>query len=342
MARKSTRPTVATIARDLGISPATVSYALNGKPGVSAALRERVVEHARVVGWTPHSGAQALRRGRSGNIGLVLVRDPQEISREPFYAAVTAGIESAVSAQGYELLLRFVQGGADEEVEVFRTWARQRRVDGVVLLDLTVDDPRPAVLESLGVTFGMLGHYTGPEHFVTLMTAEEEDARTVVEHLVEHGFDGCVQLTGPVRYSHEIRRQSLLAALCAEHGIPHSAAAGEYSIDGGRAALAQVDRGISARPAVVASSDLLALGALREALERGLLIPRDLGLISWDDSLIAEVATPSITALAREPFAMGRSAGDLLVRLIEDRLDGRLARHNAPATLVPRASSAAR
>src|SRR5699024_354440 len=83
MPRKSSRPTVATIARDLGISPATVSYALNDKPGVSAAMRERVLEHARAVGWTPQSGAQALRRGRSGNMGLVLVRDPEEVSREP-------------------------------------------------------------------------------------------------------------------------------------------------------------------------------------------------------------------------------------------------------------------
>ena len=100
MPAKPARPTVATIARDLGVSPATVSYALNDKPGVSAAVRERVLEHARAVGWTPHSGAQALRRGRSGNIGLVLVRDPQEISREPFYSAVTAGIESATSTRG--------------------------------------------------------------------------------------------------------------------------------------------------------------------------------------------------------------------------------------------------
>ena len=109
--KSSSRPTVSTIARDLGISPATVSYALNDKPGVGAATRQRVLEHAREVGWTPHSGAQALRRGRSGNIGLVLVRDPEEVSREPFYASVTAGIESATSAHGYELLIRFVGGG---------------------------------------------------------------------------------------------------------------------------------------------------------------------------------------------------------------------------------------
>lgn len=339
MPRKSPRPTVATIARDLGISAATVSYALNDKPGVSAALRERVVEHARAVGWTPHSGAQALRRGRSGNIGLVLVRDPEEMSREPFYAAVTAGIESATSSHGYELLVRFVREGPDAEVEVFRTWSHQRRVDGVVLLDLAEDDHRPAVLESLGVDFAVLGHYCGPEDFVKVTTAEAEDSRTVVAHILEHGYDGCIQLTGPADYTHERRRLSMLQQLCREHGIPHTHAAGAYTIDAGIAAFERADLRISPRPAIIASSDLLAIGALRAAHARGLAVPTDLGVLSWDDSLIAEVTSPAVTALSRRPFAMGRSAGDLLVQRIEGRIPGGSVLENAPAVLVPRQST---
>jgi len=340
MPRKTTRPTVTTIARELGVSPATVSYALNDKPGVSAAMRARVLDHANAVGWTPHSGAQALRRGRSGNIGLVLVRDPEEVSREPFYSAVTAGIESATSAHGYELLLRFVRGGADEEGDVFRTWAHQRRVDGVVLLDLAEADHRPAVLESLALDFAVLGHYSGPEDFVKVMTAEAEDAATVVDHIVERGYDGCLQLTGPSGFAHERRRLGLLEQLCAEHGIPHTHATGVYTIDSGYQAFESIDRRISARPAVIASSDLIALGALRAAASHAIEVPRDLGLVSWDDSLIAEVTSPGITALSRRPFDMGRSAGDLLVQKIEGSLTGGRTVEVAPASLVARDSTA--
>lgn len=342
MPRKPHRPTVATIARDLGISPATVSYALNDKPGVSAATRERVLEHAREVGWTPHSGAQALRRGRSGNIGLVLVRDPEELSREPFYSAVTAGIESATSAHSYELLIRFVRGGADDEIEVFRTWAHQRRVDGVVLLDIAEDDHRPAVLESVSLDFAVLGHYEGPEDYVQVTTAEPDDAATVVEHIVDTGYDGCLQLTGPIQFAHERRRLDLLRRLCAEHGIPHQHIPGAYTADSGYRALLEADHDLSSRPAVVASSDLIALGALRAAAAEGLEVPRDLGLVSWDDSLIAEVAAPGITALNRRPFDMGRTAGDLLVQKIEGRVPGGSSCGNTPATLVHRASTARR
>lgn len=339
MPRKSNRPTVATIAGDLGISAATVSYALNDKPGVGSALRERILEHARAVGWTPHSGAQALRRGRSGNIGLVLIRDPEEVSREPFYAAVTAGIESATSARGYELMVRFVPGGGGQEAEVFRTWARQRRVDGVVLLDLAEDDPRPALLEALNLEFGLLGHYQGPEDFVKVESAEDADARTVIEHLLERGYDGCLQLTGPAGYAHEVRRRTLIQELCAEHGLPHAWAAGRYTIEGGRSAFHQVDRAVSSRPAIIASSDLLAIGALRSAQDAGLEVPRELGLISWDDSLIAEVTSPAITALSRRPFEMGHSVGDLLVRRIEGQADVEKVLEVGAATLKPRAST---
>lgn len=339
MPRKSARPTVATIARDLGISPATVSYALNDKPGVGTALREKVLEHARAVGWTPHSGARALRRGRSGNIGLVLIRDPKEVSREPFYASVTAGIESATSAHDYELMVRFVPGGGDQEAEVFRTWARQRRVDGVVLLDLAEDDPRPALLESLNLEFGLLGHYRGPEDFVKVESAEAADARTVIVHLLERGYDGCIQLSGPAEYAHEPRRRTLVQELCAEHGLPHTWSAGHYSIEGGRSAFAQVDRSVSSRPAIIASSDLLAIGALRSAQETGIDVPGQMGLISWDDSLMVEVISPAITALARRPFELGHDIGDLLVRRIEGQSDVEKVLQAADGTLIPRAST---
>lgn len=340
MPRKPARPTVTTIARDLGISPATVSYALNDKPGVSAATRERVLEHARAVGWTPHSGAQALRRGRSGNIGLVLVRDPQELAREPFYSAVTAGIEAATSAHGFELLIRFVRGGADDEVDVYRDWAHQRRVDGVVLLDLAEDDRRPAVLESLALDFSVLGHYRGPEDFVAVITPEADDAATVVDHLLAHGYDGCLQLSGPSQYAHERRRRELLEQLCAQRGLAHQHIPGTYTVDSGFRAFHAADRSLSARPAMVASSDLIAVGALRAAAAEGIAVPHELGLVSWDDSLIAEVTVPSLTALSRQPFAMGRSAGGLLVQRIEGQVPSGTAVENDPATMVSRGSTA--
>lgn len=342
MPRKTSRPTVATIARDLGISAATVSYALNGKPGVGEVLRARIVEHAREVGWTPHSGAQALRRGHSGNIGLVMVRDPEERSREPFYAAVTAGIESATSARGRELLIRFVGGGVPEEVDVFRAWSHQRRVDGVVLLDMYEDDPRPPALAALGMPFSVLGTYTGPESFVNVLRSESDDGRTVLDHIEAQGYDGVVQLVGPTTLRHETRRIDLISTLCAERGLPHTYQSGTYSIDFGSEGFARSSLEASRRPAVIASSDLIAVGALRAARQARMVVPEEVGIVSWDDSLIAEVAYPALTALSRDAFGMGRHAGDLLLGHLDGEIPAGAVLHTGPATLVQRESTASR
>jgi len=340
MPRKTSRPTVATIARDLGISAATVSYALNGKPGVGASLRARVIEHAREVGWTPHSGAQALRRGHSGNIGLVMVRDPQERSREPFYAAVTAGIESATSARGRELLIRFVHGGIPEELDVFRAWSRQRRVDGVVLLDMYQDDPRPSTLAGLGMPFSVLGAYTGPESFVNVLRSEADDACTVLDHIEGQGYDGVIQLAGPTTFNHEFRRIDLIGTLCGERGLPHTYLSGTYSIDFGSDGFARSSLDISQRPAIIASSDLIAVGALRAARHGLVPVPKQVGIVSWDDSLIAEVAYPALTALSRDAFGMGQHAGELLLGHIDGEIPAGSVLNIGPATLIQRESTA--
>ncbi|WP_165831680.1 LacI family DNA-binding transcriptional regulator [Brachybacterium endophyticum] len=342
MVKTPARPTVATIARDLGVSSATVSYALNDKPGVSPAMRERVLDHARTVGWVPNFGARALRRGRTGNVGLVLVRDPEEVSREPFYAAVTAGIESATSARGFELLLRFVEGGIEEELRVFRTWAEQRRVDGVVLLDLTRDDPRPQALDSLRLPFSILGEYQGPERYVKVASAEQGDADLLIEHLGDCGYDGILQLTGPIEYGHEHRRRELMAELTARAGMRHASAEALYTIDGGRHAMRSLLPADPGRWAVLASSDLIAVGALRELRAEGVAIPTEMGVVSWDDSLIAEVTSPSLTALARRPFEKGQRAGELLARMIEASVASGTVSHTETSTLVQRESTARR
>ena len=339
MPRPSARPTIATIARDLGISPATVSYALNAKPGVSAATRDRVLAHAATVGWTPHSGARALRQGRSGNVGLVLARDPREVSHEPFFAALTAGIQSAASAAGRELLLRFVAGGAEEEMAVFRSWAEQRRVDGVLLLDLHLEDPRPALLAELGLPFVVLGAWEGTGPGVRLAGAEAADAETLVEHLRATGKDACLQLTGPLVYEHEHRRAELVAGLCARAGIAHATAAAPYTRSGGEEGLRRLPLDLGERPAVIASSDLLALGAQRALLADGRAVPGDVAVLSWDDSAIAENVDPPITALARRPYEQGQEAGALLLGLLDGGAPAGTVHRSAPSRLVVRASS---
>lgn len=235
--------------------------------------------------------------------------------------------------------MRFAAGG-EQHLDVLRDWADRRRVDGVVLLDLVSSDPRPPLLSDLGLPFAVLGGYDGPQDCVQVSTDETADAAAVLDHLEACGYDGVLQLTGPIAHRHEQRRLAIVQRMCAERGLPHAYAETDGTIDGGQKGFGQLEHDLSARPAVVAASDLIGAGALRGAGHAGIATPRDLGVVSWDDSLIAEVTTPALTSLARRPFEMGQLAGSLLVWLLRGDVEAGAVERTEPAPLVVRGSTA--
>ena len=147
---RAERVTISDIARRLAISKASVSYALNGRPGVSSETRRKVLELADELGFQASSAAVALSASRSGTIGLVIARDPSVITAEGYYMRTLFGVEQYLNDADGSLLLRLT-GEGGEDLDVYRRWARQRRVDGFLLFDEFDDDPRLPLLTSLGM-----------------------------------------------------------------------------------------------------------------------------------------------------------------------------------------------
>src|SRR5689334_5762179 len=135
------RTTIADIARAAGVSKGAVSYALNGRPGVSDATRRRILKIAAEVGWHPSSAARALSDGRAGVLGLVVDRPARTLGIESFFMQLISGIEATLSASSVGLLLQVTEDQANE-MDAYRRWWGQRRVDGVIIVDLRQDDPR--------------------------------------------------------------------------------------------------------------------------------------------------------------------------------------------------------
>src|SRR3954451_23766939 len=135
------RPTIADIARRAGVSKGAVSYALNGQPGVSEATRQRIVAIAQEIGFNPNSAARALSGASARAVGLTLCRPARILSIEPFFMGLISGFEAELSARGFALTLQVV-GTPEGEVEVYRRWWGERRVDGVIVTDLRENDIR--------------------------------------------------------------------------------------------------------------------------------------------------------------------------------------------------------
>ncbi len=309
------RVTIQELADTLGLSKASVSYALNGQPGVSDKTRERVLGLATELGWYPSSSARALSLSRAGAIGLVLKRDPELLGTEPYYMRLLGGIEDVLFHANQSLLLRMV-GKRGGDLEVYRQWSAERRVDGVIVLDLEVDDPRPSLLEQLQMPFVLHGVYTDPDTGGEYIEDQGNDAALIADHLAALGHREVVHLTGPMLLSHELDRRSELAKQAAARGVRVTFVECDYTMSTARdMALDLLGQGTRAT-AIVASNDVMALGVAAALRECG---RQDIALVSWDDSMICQIATPTVTALERSVDDQGRRSA----RLLLDRLAGR-------------------
>lgn len=314
-----THLTIADIAARLGISTAAVSYALNGRPGVSAATRQRVLDLVEEMEWKPDSTARSLRSRRSMAVGIALSRDPEEIAYEPFYSYIQAGIEQALAARGYSLMISRPGRRQGAELDVYRTWAAQRRVDGVILFDLLADDPRLSVLPELGLPFVEVTSDDAGDGVPKVLVDDAADAATLVNHLADQGYRSIVHLSGPVELTHERLRIDGVTRSASARGLRTIHSVCRYTMDDGTRGFLDAVGQVADRPVgILASSDLLALGAVRAAHLMGLSIPDGVGVVSWDDSLPCRISDPPLTSLERRPIDMGRKAAELLL----DRLDG--------------------
>ena len=143
------RVTINEIARRSGVSKGAVSYALNGRPGVSAETRARILDVARELGWAPNRTARLLSGSRTDTFGLILARDARTLGSEPFYMEFIAGLESELITRSYGLLVQLTSD-LDDELALYPKWSSERRVDGVVVVDVRVDDPRIEALRTAG------------------------------------------------------------------------------------------------------------------------------------------------------------------------------------------------
>ncbi|MFD7446623.1 LacI family DNA-binding transcriptional regulator [Streptomyces sp. NPDC059909] len=312
----SRRPTIADVATLAGVSRATVSFVLNDRPGVAVATQQRVRAAAEKLGWTPSRSARALSTGRAHAVGLVLSREPELIGTDPFYPAFMAGIESAISETGDGLMLHVCRPG-DEEA-TYRRLEADRRVDGVFLTDLRVDDPRLKLVAELGLPAVVVGAVEGSTQLPTVNLDDRPVIRRAVHHLVELGHLDIAYVTGPEEFVHARRRRQAWADALAEAGLPAGPVLpGGFTAEGGaRATQALLAR--SAPPtAIVYGNDLSATAGMAVAQEAGLRLPEDISIVGFDDVPLASWTLPSLTTCRANPTSWGRAAALALVEVIE-------------------------
>lgn len=331
------RPTIVDIAKAAGVSKGAVSYALNGRPGVSDATRRRILGIAEELGWVPSSAARALSDGRAGTVGLIVDRPARVLGSEPFFMQLIAGIQSVLESGTAALLLRTASDRA-VELDTYREWHAARRVDGVLTVDLRRDDPRIPVLEELGLPAVVIGGPSGVGRLPCVCSDDSAIMQDVVRYLTGLGHRRIIRVAGPPEFMHTETRSAAFAE--AAQGLERASVVhADYSGSQSAAITRELLTAADPPTALVFDNDLMAVGALGAARDLGVAVPEQLSIVAWDDSAMCEVIRPALTAVRRDVAEHGRLAAALLL----ERVNGVEARTVAtPAgRLVPRASTGA-
>ncbi|OEV04115.1 LacI family DNA-binding transcriptional regulator [Streptomyces oceani] len=321
------RPTIKDIAQRAGVSESAVSFALNGRPGVSEGTRNRVRRVAAQLGWQPSTAARALSGEGSATIGLVLARPASTLGVESFFLQLVSGVQEVLAARRLGLLFQVVPD-LEAECEIYRRWWAERRVDGLLVVDPRTDDPRPALLTELGlpaVVIGAMNTHPGGEenttsesHLANLWADDAGAMASVVDHLHDLGHRRIVHVAGLPELVHTQRRVNSLRAEAERRGLPEvRSVSTDYSDSEGAAATRRLLTGEHPPTAIVYDNDVLAVAGLAVATERGYRVPDDLSVIAWDDSVLCRSTHPPLTALSRDTTAFGQHAAEQLLAMLD-------------------------
>lgn len=301
------------VAASAGVSMSTVSHVMSGKRQVAASTRARVEAAIAELGYSAHPGAAQLRSGRTGTIALVVPS-----LENPFYPLVAAGMQDILIPRGIMLTISDSRGPGRSENTLRHLISR--RVDAMVAAPFGVTEKVLAELHDAKIPFVTLGRVSAAGGDL-VHTDDIEGAREVTAHLIERGYQHIAFVGGEETAVPTKERLEGFTEALRDADRPHvdgDVVFAEFTRDGGRRAAATLlDR--AERPdAIVAANDLIAIGVLDAARERGLRVPEDLAVTGYDDIEAASLVSPSLTTVENPAREIGRACA----RLLLERLDG--------------------
>jgi DNA-binding LacI/PurR family transcriptional regulator len=332
------RPTIADIAELAGVTKSAVSFALNGRPGVSEATRARIFAIAEELGWQRSSAARALSDGRAGALGLVVDRPARTLGVEPYFMQLISGIEAELAARDVALLLQVTEDHA-AQLATYRRWWAERRVDGVFLVDLHVEDARVELVRSVGLPAVVIGGPDGLAGLPGVWNDEAAAVRSVVAYLAALGHQRIARVAGLPELRHTATRTAAFAATTGALGVTPVNVSTDYTGEEGARATRSLLASAEPPTAIVYDNDIMAVAGLSVAAEMRVPVPERLSIVAWDDSVLCRLVHPPLSAVSLDIPAYGSAVARRLLDVVAgDREVGSV--HNATPVLVPRASTA--
>ncbi|MFI5915700.1 LacI family DNA-binding transcriptional regulator [Dactylosporangium sp. NPDC051541] len=320
------RPTIFDIARRADVSIAAVSFALNGRGGVSAETRRRVLSIAAELGWRPSHQARGLATRRSSTAGLVVLATPNQLAGASAFGAFVEGVQARLGADGTETMLRVLPAPQDA-ADLVAKWRSEQRIDGVIVGELAGrcgPELAAAVHRQPDLPAVVVGVAAGAEHDSQWSTCrhlvwdEAQCVRLAVYHLAELGHRHIVRCAGPRERRYTTLRNTAFRTAVQELGLPHPVIASTGpTAEHVRAAVERLLTAPVPPTAILFDDPLQAAAGLDAIRELGIAVPAELSVMCIGEDSHTHLLQPPLTAVTRGDYELGRRAAEALLGLID-------------------------
>ncbi len=324
--------TIVDVARQAGVSIATVSRVVHKSALVNAETRQRVEQVMAAINYSPNVIARGLVTRRTQVIGLVITS-----MADPFFPPIVLAVEETALDRGYSVILCTSNNDPARELAVVRL-LRERRVDAIIVASSRVGSLYHSHLQEIKAPLVLINNEQSGTYTYSVGTDDVSGGRLATRYLLGLGHTRIAYIHGPFSKQSTLNRyRGYELALC-EAGLAPDAgmvATGDGQAEGGQQATASLLQRQPRPTAVFCFNDLTALGALRAIRSAGLAVPGDVSVIGYDDIGVAAYAEPPLTTIAQQTHELGRQALFLALDLLDNKC---VVSATLPARLVERAS----
>jgi len=308
------RVNIQEVAKEAGVSPSTVSRALNGFPGISEKTRERIVEIARKLNYRPNYRGQILTTQNTKNIGLLIT----DITN-PFFPELVMGAEEYASKSGYTVLLGNTSESEEKETNYLDFFSRGP-VDGIIISASRVSNEHIIMLAEEGLPIVVINRILEHPKISYVSTDMEKGGYLATMHLLRLGHSKIAFINGPKHSEVSQRRLEGYKKALKEAGIDYNSDLISFNVpvseSGYKEAIKLLCTG-EAPTAIFTYNDVMAFGVIKAAKELGIKIPEELSVVGFDDIFFSSFTDPPLTTIKQFKEELGRMAVELLFKLME-------------------------
>ncbi|MET7271830.1 LacI family DNA-binding transcriptional regulator [Streptomyces flaveolus] len=321
-------PTLEDVAREAGVSRATVSRVVNGVRNVDPAIQDLVRRAVERTGYAPNQAARQLVTRRTSTVALVVsgagdASDTEQsafatrVFADPFFGRVVGGVVGHLRPRSMHPVLMFAET-PEARQEVVR-YLRQGGADGALVVSTHPDDPLPALLAGARLPAVLFARPGRPVPLSHVDLAHRDGGRLAAEHLLARGCRRVVTVAGPLAVAASQERLAGFRDTLARHGHPHvPVAEGGFTVDSGMAAMSDLLGEHPGLDGVFAANDLMAQGAVQVLRDHGRRVPEDVAVVGFDDSSAAVTCRPRLTTVRQPVEEMAAT----MARLLGEHIDG--------------------